>query len=158
MDESLQNDDIPWGTRGEDASAAETVTDTRLAARSLEERWPLTSEQRREIIGRLMAVVRDPGSPTRAVIAASRALMHADKVNVSSDVASKMPDRSQEEANDEYERACRILDRLATVGTDQTCPQTDANGRGCDESGTTAETPESDAQDARRDFGGRGPL
>ncbi len=57
----------------------------RLDARALRQRWPMTPEQREAVIKRLVAVMKDPNSKPRAVIAAGRALISAEQQNQNDD-------------------------------------------------------------------------
>lgn len=98
---------------------SEPVRIRRMEFRSLEERWPMSPEVRKAAINSMVRVLADTKATHREKTAATRALIAADKVNVNADVASKMPDRSQEDASDEYDRASRILDRFADRLTDQ---------------------------------------
>jgi hypothetical protein len=57
------------------------IRDTRMMARALEQRWPMTPEVRKAVVGRLIKVLTDPESKKREVIAASKALMAAEAQN-----------------------------------------------------------------------------
>ena len=57
--------------------------DTRLDARAIEQRWPMSAEVRKAVIGRLVKVLADPESKRREVIAAAKALMSAEQQNQS---------------------------------------------------------------------------
>ena len=50
-------------------------------ARALEQRWPMTPDVRKAVIGRLIKVLTDPESKKREIIAASKALMAAEAQN-----------------------------------------------------------------------------
>lgn len=52
-----------------------------MMARALEQRWPMTPEVRKAVVGRLIKVLTDPESKKREVIAASKALMAAEAQN-----------------------------------------------------------------------------
>jgi hypothetical protein len=58
-----------------------TVRDTRLIARALNQRWPITPETRRVIVGRLLRVMADPSASPREVTSAAKALMSAEAQN-----------------------------------------------------------------------------
>jgi hypothetical protein len=58
-----------------------TVRDTRLIAKALNQRWPITSETRRVIVGRLLRVMADPSASHREVTSAAKALMSAEAQN-----------------------------------------------------------------------------
>lgn len=57
-------------------------SDTRILARALRERWPLSPEIRKDAIQRLHAIVKDGETSHRDLIMAVKALIDADKVNV----------------------------------------------------------------------------
>lgn len=62
--------------------AKATTTDTRLAARALRQRWPITPELRAKLIEGLAEMATDPNASRRQRIAAIRELMRADKLNL----------------------------------------------------------------------------
>jgi hypothetical protein len=59
------------------------IRNTRMMARALEQRWPITHEFREGIVRRLMKIVVDPTSSRREVTAASKALLAAEAQNQS---------------------------------------------------------------------------
>lgn len=62
-------------------SAGQT-SDTRLCERAIRERWPMDEATRLAVLDRLRAVVNDPGVSPRESIAACKALIAADAVNI----------------------------------------------------------------------------
>jgi hypothetical protein len=58
-----------------------TIRDTRLMARALEQRWPISPAARKAIVARLLHVITNPDSKPREVIAASRGLLAAESQN-----------------------------------------------------------------------------
>lgn len=80
---------LPEPEGGLGGPPAEGVRDTRLYARAIRERWPLPESARIKVLKRLCKVVdedavHDPLPPPghREVVAASRALLAADKINL----------------------------------------------------------------------------
>ena len=59
------------------------IRDTRMMAKALEQRWPISENARKAIVGRLLRIVADPNSSAREVTAASKALMAAEGQNQS---------------------------------------------------------------------------
>ena len=57
------------------------IRDTRMMAKALEQRWPISENARKAIVGRLLRIVADPHSSAREVTAASKALMAAEGQN-----------------------------------------------------------------------------
>jgi hypothetical protein len=58
-----------------------SVQDTRLMAKALTQRWPVTPEYRGIIVRKLMKVIADPASSPREVTAAAKALLAAEAQN-----------------------------------------------------------------------------
>lgn len=61
--------------------------DIGLAEKALRERWPISGKYREAIIRRLLAIALSPNSGKREVVAASRALLQADKMNLEEQAA-----------------------------------------------------------------------
>lgn len=80
------------------------IRDTRMMARALEQRWPITDTARKAIVSRLLRIVADPNSSPREVTAASKALMEAEKQN-----------QADEQHVDDMDDARR--NRLAAIAT-----------------------------------------
>ena len=57
------------------------IRDTRLMARALEQRWPISDAVRKAVIRRLVSVVMDPKSSPREATAASKAILSAESQN-----------------------------------------------------------------------------
>jgi hypothetical protein len=57
------------------------IRDTRMMAKALEQRWPISDNARRAIIGRLLKIIADPQSSAREVTAASKAILSAEAQN-----------------------------------------------------------------------------
>ena len=57
------------------------IRDTRMMARALTQRWPISDNARRVIIGRLLKIIADPQSSPREVTAASKAILSAESQN-----------------------------------------------------------------------------
>jgi len=57
------------------------IRDTRLMAKAVEQRWPMTAGIRRGIITKLIQVMASPDSSPREVTSAAKALMAAEKQN-----------------------------------------------------------------------------
>ena len=57
------------------------IRDTRMMARALEQRWPISENARKAIVGRLLRIVADPTSSAREATAASKALLAAEGQN-----------------------------------------------------------------------------
>jgi hypothetical protein len=60
-----------------------SLSDTRLIARALVQRWPIKPEYREAIVKQLLKVVVDPGSSPREKTAAAKALLSAEAQNQS---------------------------------------------------------------------------
>lgn len=60
------------------------TSDTRLIARAIKERWPITPEMRQAVVVQLAKVVvnRNGDVAPREMVAAARALIAADKINL----------------------------------------------------------------------------
>ena len=56
-----------------------------MEMRALQQRWPVTDDQQREVVARLMGVVRSPTSRPRDITAASKAIISATKINAMRD-------------------------------------------------------------------------
>lgn len=77
-------------TGGSGADCAPAVRDTRMQARAIRERWPLPADVRVKVLKRLTQIVDadripEAGEPRpghREVIAAARALIAADRLNL----------------------------------------------------------------------------
>ncbi len=70
----------PIGDSGGNLSPGRQTT--MLAARAIRERWPMDEATRLAVLDRLRAVVNDPGVSPRESIAACKALIAADAVNI----------------------------------------------------------------------------
>ena len=57
------------------------IRDTRMYAKALKQRWPITDEQRQQIVERLMVVVNDPNASRRETIAAAQGLAAVEAQN-----------------------------------------------------------------------------
>jgi NAD kinase len=57
------------------------VRETRMMARALTQRWPVSPEYRTIIVKQLMKVIADPQSSPREKTAAAKALISAEKQN-----------------------------------------------------------------------------
>lgn len=68
----------PGGVWGESLSKS----DVRLMGQALRNRWPMSEERRNRILDRLMRVVENELAEDRTVVAAAKALIDADKINV----------------------------------------------------------------------------
>jgi hypothetical protein len=62
-------------------AAGPDMQDTRIMAKSLTQRWPMSDEMRQAVINRLVRVTIDPDSSPREVTSAARALMVAEAQN-----------------------------------------------------------------------------
>ena len=101
-----------------------SVQDTRLMARALTQRWPVTPEYRGIIVRKLMKVIADPASSPREVTAAAKALLAAESQNQSDE--HKLIDVSVATRHDELDAiaadlgieigAIEAADRAATGG------------------------------------------
>lgn len=61
--------------------------DIKLAERAFKERWPISGKYREAIVRRLLAIALSPNSGKREIVAASRALLQADKMNLEEQAA-----------------------------------------------------------------------
>ena len=59
------------------------IRDTRLMARALTQRWPISSDHRREIVEILLEVAKDVSNSPRERTSAAKALMSAESQNQS---------------------------------------------------------------------------
>ena len=59
----------------------ETNGDIKLVGRAIRERWPVSIENRKELIERLMEILNDPESRPREKTAVAKALKAADSIN-----------------------------------------------------------------------------
>ena len=57
------------------------VQETRMMAKAVCQRWPMTPEMRQEVLERLCRIVRDPVASPREVTSAAKALMSAEAQN-----------------------------------------------------------------------------
>lgn len=64
-------------------------------ARALDQRWPLTPEQRAEIVQTALELLRDGKSAQRTRLAAARVLVAADQVNVRREATEAADGRQQ---------------------------------------------------------------
>lgn len=58
------------------------TSDTRIMARAIEQRWPISPEHRAAIIEILMGIAKDPKASKREKASAARAIMAADRINL----------------------------------------------------------------------------
>lgn len=65
------------------------VSDSRMLARAIIERWPIDQKYREAIIARLTRIAIDPNSTKREVMVASKALIAADALNVKQELQGK---------------------------------------------------------------------
>jgi len=57
------------------------IRDTRMMAKAVEQRWPMSAGIRRGIITKLIQVMTSPDSSPREITSAAKALMAAEKQN-----------------------------------------------------------------------------
>ncbi len=60
-------------------------------ARAIQQRWPISQEQRGQIVARLLDVLNDPEASRREFLAASKALIAAEAQNQKDDHAPRIP-------------------------------------------------------------------
>jgi hypothetical protein len=58
-----------------------SVQETRMMARALTQRWPISEKTRRGVIGALISILADPKASPREKTAAAKALMAAEQQN-----------------------------------------------------------------------------
>lgn len=61
------------------------VRDVRMVSRALQQRWPISADDKAKIIKRLVEVIEDPKSSERAVISAAKGLLAAEEQNQKDD-------------------------------------------------------------------------
>jgi hypothetical protein len=84
------------------------IRDTRMMARAVTQRWPISDKVRKAIVGRLVQVVADPESSPREVTAAAKALISAESQNQADE--HKVIDIGNQHNRD------RIADVIARLG------------------------------------------
>jgi hypothetical protein len=77
------------------------VQETRMMARALTQRWPLSPEYRTIIVKQLMKVIADPQSSPREKTSAAKALMAAEQQNQADE--HKLVDVRVATRNDRYD-------------------------------------------------------
>ena len=86
-----------------------SIRDTRLIEKALRERWPIKPEFREKITYSLIAVIADKNSPARAKIAAARALMYADSLNLEAEKIAQADWQHEEKLDADR------MDRISSV-------------------------------------------
>jgi len=79
-----------------------------MMARSLEQRWPMTAEQRQAVIDRLLKIMSDPLASHREATSAAKALMSAEQQN-------QKDEHTHDAADDDRNRFFDIAERLGLV-------------------------------------------
>lgn len=57
------------------------IRDTRMMAKAMEQRWPISESARKAIVSRLIRIIADPNSKPREIIAATKGLIAAEGQN-----------------------------------------------------------------------------
>jgi hypothetical protein len=107
------------------------IRDTRMMAKALEQRWPISDNARRAIIGRLLKIIADPQSSPREVTAASKAILSAEAQNQADE--HKLVDVSISTRND------RLSSVAADLGLDPNLIEAAAREASGGDSGDEAE-------------------
>lgn len=78
----------------------DTTTDARLAARAIKARWPIPDDTREELARSLRRMIDDPNTSERGRVAAHRALLDADRLNLDAEQLEEL-----RRANDQLQTA-----------------------------------------------------
>lgn len=115
-----------------------SVKDTRLMARAVSQRWPMSQEIRDAVITRLAMIVADPNSTTREVATAARALISAERQNQQDDYSVPI-DKPKHLSDDQSagNRFLAIAQRLGLGGCVEgtVTKRSGGHDRGTDEGG-----------------------
>ena len=84
------------------------INDTRMEAKALTQRWPVTAEMRAAIVGRMMNVLISQDSSPREKTSAAKALMSAESQN--------QKDEQNQQLHSDRNRLLEIADRLGIAG------------------------------------------
>ena len=79
-----------------------------MMAKCLTQRWPITPEQRQEIVDQLLSVITDPNTKNREKLAAAKALIAADGQNQKDEQAAR-------KRSHDPDRYLAIADRLGVA-------------------------------------------
>lgn len=63
--------------------------DVRMVERAIRERWPISDDQRKGIVNKLILIALSRDSSAREAVSACKAVIAADKINVNLSVAAK---------------------------------------------------------------------
>jgi len=92
-----------------------------MARRAIRERWPIPPEKRGELMGSLVGIALDDANQPRDVIAATKAILEADKMNM---MAESIELDDEQEPTDE--QRVKRLSELAVILQDRA----ERNGNG----------------------------
>ena len=103
------------------------IRETRMMAKALEQRWPISENARKAIISQLLKIIADGSSSKREITSAARALIAAEKQNQQDAVADA--------TDDQRNRFLEIAERLGVGGNPRRVPdsRTGDDLRGTDE-------------------------
>ena len=124
-----------------------TIADTRMMARALTERWPITSQQRELMMRVLMSIAADQKNSPRERTSAIKALIAADAVNVKVDqVEQERQHHAERMKSDQLDRIAmaakqlglaRVVDAIATERSgSNSVGNVASNSGGADSNGT----------------------
>lgn len=115
-----------------------TIEDTRMMARALTERWPITSQQRELMIKVLLSIAANTQHSPRERTSAIKALISADRNNIEQEKIQQAEEHHSEKMQGEQ------LDRIAAVaqqlGLTRVVDAIATERPGSDSSGNVAES------------------
>lgn len=85
-----------------------SVRETRMMAKAVEQRWPISENARKAIISQLLKIIADGSSSKREITSAARALIAAEKQN--------QQDAVTDATDDQRNRFLEIAERLGVRG------------------------------------------
>lgn len=109
-----ENGEPPGGSGGESEF---TARDSRMVERAIKGRWPIPDEMREKVPEALSKVITSPGSSQRNKIAAARALLAADSLNMEQEKRDAGGENINVNVNDTRSPASR--DDLANLTPDE---------------------------------------
>lgn len=115
-----------------------TIEDTRMMARALTERWPITSQQRELMIKVLLSIAANTQHSPRERTSAIKALIAADAVNMAqSKIVQENQHHHERLQSDQLDRIANAAQRLGLARVVDAIAQ---DRSGSDSSGNVAES------------------
>ena len=115
-----------------------TIKDTRMMARALTERWPITSQQRELMIKVLLSIAANTQHSPRERTSAIKALISADRNNIEQEKIQQAEEHHSEKM--QGEQLDRIANAAQRLGLARVVDAIAQDRSGSDSSGNVAES------------------